>query len=36
MIPFLTGYGVPVIAVGTAGGKLYTGDQSGAIYRVTP
>ena len=36
LTPFLTGYGVPVIAVGTAGGKLYTGDQSGAIYRVTP
>ncbi len=35
-IPFLTGYPAPVIAVGTAGGNLYTGDQSGAIYRVTP
>ncbi len=34
--PFLTGYGASVIAVGTAGGKLYTGDQGGSIYRVTP
>jgi glucose/arabinose dehydrogenase len=25
----------PVIALGIAGGNLYTGDQSGAIYRVT-
>jgi glucose/arabinose dehydrogenase len=36
LIPFLTGYDSPVIAVGTAGGKLYTGDQGGSIYRVTP
>jgi len=34
--PFLTGYGASVIAVGTAGGRLYTGDQGGSIYRVTP
>ena len=34
--PFLTGYGASVIAVGTAGGKLYTGDQGGSIYRVAP
>ena len=34
--PFLTGFGAPVIALGTAGGKLYTGDQSGAVYRVAP
>lgn len=34
--PFLTGYTTPVIAVGVVGGKLYTGDQGGAIYRVTP
>jgi glucose/arabinose dehydrogenase len=36
LTPFLTEYGAPVIAVGTVGGKLYTGDQSGAIYRVAP
>jgi len=34
--PFLTGYTAPVIAVGVIGGRLYTGDQGGAIYRVTP
>jgi glucose/arabinose dehydrogenase len=36
LTPFLTGYSAPVIAVGTAGGRLYTGDQGGSIYRVTP
>jgi glucose/arabinose dehydrogenase len=36
LTPFLTGYPENVIAVGTAGGKLYTGDQGGSIYRVTP
>ncbi len=34
--PFLTRFATPVIALGTAGGKLYTGEQGGAIYRVTP
>jgi len=34
--PFLSRFPAPVIALGTAGGNLYTGDQSGAIYRVTP
>jgi glucose/arabinose dehydrogenase len=34
--PFLSGFPAPVIALGTAGGNLYTGDQSGVIYRVTP
>lgn len=34
--PFLSRFPTPVIALGTAGGNLYTGDQSGAIYRVTP
>jgi len=34
--PFLSGFRAPVIALGTAGGNLYTGDQSGVIYRVTP
>ncbi len=34
--PFLWGFPAPVIALGTAGGSLYTGDQSGVIYRVTP
>ncbi len=36
LTPFLTHYPANVIAVGTAGGKLYTGDQGGTIYRVTP
>jgi glucose/arabinose dehydrogenase len=36
LTPFLTGYAAPVIAVGTIGARLYTGDQSGAIYRVAP
>lgn len=34
--PFLSGFRAPVIALGTAGGNLYIGDQSGVIYRVTP
>jgi glucose/arabinose dehydrogenase len=34
--PFLSGFTAPVIALGTAGGNLYVGDQSGVIYRVTP
>ena len=34
--PFLSGFPAPVIALGTAGGNLYTGDQSGVIYRVRP
>jgi len=34
--PFLSGFRAPVIALGIAGGNLYTGDQSGVIYRVTP
>jgi glucose/arabinose dehydrogenase len=34
--PFLSGFPAPVIALGTADGNLYTGDQSGVIYRVTP
>jgi glucose/arabinose dehydrogenase len=34
--PFLSGFPAGVIALGTAGGDLYAGDQSGAIYRVTP
>ena len=33
---FLWGFPAPVIALGIAGRYLYTGDQSGAIYRVTP
>jgi glucose/arabinose dehydrogenase len=36
LTPFLTGYPAPVIALGTAGGQLFTGDQGGSIYRVTP
>jgi glucose/arabinose dehydrogenase len=35
-IPFLWGFPAPVIALGIAGDNLYTGDQSGVIYRVTP
>jgi len=34
--PFLSRFPAPVIALGTAGGYLYTGDQSGVIYRVRP
>ena len=34
--PFLSGFPARVIALGTAGGALYAGDQSGTIYRVTP
>jgi glucose/arabinose dehydrogenase len=30
----LTGYVAPVVALGTHGGWLYTGDLTGAIYRV--
>jgi glucose/arabinose dehydrogenase len=36
LTPFLTGFDSPVIAVGTVGHALYTGDQGGSIYRVTP
>jgi glucose/arabinose dehydrogenase len=32
--PFLSRFPAPVIALGTAGGDLYAGDQSGVIYRV--
>jgi glucose/arabinose dehydrogenase len=34
--PFVSGFHAGVIALGTAGRDLYAGDQSGAIYRVTP
>jgi glucose/arabinose dehydrogenase len=34
--PVVTGFPAPVIALGIVGGDLYAGDQSGAIYRVTP
>ena len=34
--PFVSGFPAGVIALGTAGGNLYAGDQSGVIYRVTP
>jgi glucose/arabinose dehydrogenase len=34
--PFLSGFPAPVIALGIAGGNLYTGVQSGVIYRVRP
>jgi glucose/arabinose dehydrogenase len=34
--PFLSGFPAPVIALGTAGGNVFTGDQSGVIYRVAP
>jgi glucose/arabinose dehydrogenase len=33
---FLSGFPAGVIALGTSGGSLYAGDQSGVIYRVTP
>jgi glucose/arabinose dehydrogenase len=34
--PFLSGFPAGVIALGTAGGNIYAGDQSGVIYRVRP
>ena len=34
--PFISRFPAPVIALGTAFGSVYTGDQSGVIYRVTP
>lgn len=34
--PVVSGFPAGVIALGSAGGSLYAGDQSGAIYRVTP
>jgi hypothetical protein len=34
--PFLSRFPAPVIALGTFGGNLYVGDQSGVIYRVRP
>jgi glucose/arabinose dehydrogenase len=34
--PFVSGFPAGVIALGSAGGSLYAGDQSGAIYRITP
>jgi glucose/arabinose dehydrogenase len=34
--PFLSGFPARVIALGTSGGNLYAGDQSGVIYRVSP
>jgi len=33
--PFLSGYVAPVLAVGTRRGFVYTGDVTGAIYRVS-
>jgi glucose/arabinose dehydrogenase len=32
---FLSGYAAPVLAVGTRKGNVYTGDLTGAIYRVS-
>ena len=34
--PFVSRFPAGVIALGTAGGSLYAGVQSGVIYRVTP
>jgi glucose/arabinose dehydrogenase len=33
--PFLSGYAAPVLAVGTRKNNVYTGDLTGAIYRVS-
>ena len=33
---FLTGYAAPVVALGIHGGRVYTGDLTGAIYSVQP
>jgi glucose/arabinose dehydrogenase len=34
--PALVGFVAPVVALGAHGGRLYTGDLTGAIYTVTP
>ncbi len=34
--PFLTGYAAPVVALGVNKGWVYTGDLTGAVYRVKP
>ena len=34
--PFLTGYVAPVVALGVNKGWVYTGDLTGAVYRVKP
>jgi hypothetical protein len=34
--PVLKGYVAPVLALGSHGGRLYTGDLTGAIYSVKP
>jgi glucose/arabinose dehydrogenase len=34
--PVVSGFPAGVIALGTARGSIYAGDQSGVIYRVTP
>jgi glucose/arabinose dehydrogenase len=34
--PVLTGFAAPVVALGTYAGRVYTGDLTGAIYRVKP
>lgn len=34
--PVATGYAAPVIALGASGGALYTGDESGTVYRIKP
>ncbi len=34
--PFLTGFVAPVVGVGGHAGRLYVGDLTGSIYRVTP
>jgi hypothetical protein len=32
--PVLTGYAAPVVALGIDQGNLFTGDVTGAVYRV--
>ena len=34
--PFLTGFAAPVVALGVDRGWVYTGDLTGAVYRVRP
>jgi glucose/arabinose dehydrogenase len=36
LTPVVSGFPTGVIALGAVGSSLYAGDQSGAIYRVTP
>jgi len=36
VVPFLTRFPAPIIALGTHGGRVYVGDAAGTIYSVAP